>query len=368
MKIILLASTTWNLYNSRLGLAKALHKDKHDVILLSPRDEFTDFLIEEGLHWVHFPLKPRGRNILQELGAILFLISFYWKEKPDLVNHYTPKGVIYGSIAAYFAGIKQVVNTITGLGYVFSGNASSFLRQLVTILYRLVLRNSKVVFQNPDNQKYFVSNGFVSTDKSYLIPGSGVDMNRFVPTPEPEEAPPVVILPSRFVEEKGIRCYVKAARLLKSQDFPIRIVLVGMPELDQPTAIQPDEITSWMNEGLVEWWGWHNQMEKIYPLSHIVCLPTYYMEGIPKSLIEAAASGRPLIATDVPGCREIVHQGENGLLVPVNEPKALANAIMQLAENPKLRAKMGKKSREIAVSGFSIEKVVELFYKVFGIT
>jgi glycosyltransferase involved in cell wall biosynthesis len=140
-----------------------------------------------------------------------------------------------------------------------------------------------------------------------------------------------------------------------------------MPELDQPTAIQPDEITNWMNEGLVEWWGWHNQMEKIYPLSHIVCLPTYYMEGIPKSLIEAAASGRPLIATDVPGCREIVQHGENGLLVPVNEPEALADAIMQLAANPELRRRMGKKSREIAVSGYSVEKVVGLFYQVFEI-
>lgn len=367
MKIIILATTSWNLYNSRLGLAKALHNNKHDVILLAPRDEFTEILLEAGLQWVHFPLKPRGRNVFQEFGSILFLINFYWKEKPDLVNHYTPKGVIYGSIAATFAGVKQVVNTITGLGYVFSGNANNFLKQLVIILYRVALRNTKVVFQNPDNYNYFILNKFVSSENSYLIAGSGVDMNRFVPTSEPDDMPPIMILPSRFVEEKGIRQFVETAKLLKSQNFPIRMVLVGMPELDQPTSIQYDEITDWMIEGLIEWWGWHKHMEKIYPLAHIVCLPTYYMEGIPKSLIEAAASGRPLIATNVPGCREIVHDGKNGLLVPVKDPKALADAIIEMATNQALRKKMGKKSREIAVEGYSIEKVVELYFKVFGI-
>ena len=368
MKIVILATTSWNIYNSRLGLVKALKKHKEDVILLAPRDEFTPYLSEEGLNWVHFPLKPRGRNIFQELRSILFLIAYYKKEKPDLVNHFTPKGVIYGSIAAKLARVPRIFNTITGLGYVFSGNSSKFLQQLVTLLYRIALKDTDVIFQNPDNHRFFTTNHFVRPEKSYLVAGSGVDMEKFTPIPEPEENPPVVILPSRFVAEKGIRTLVEASKILKTRKMPIRVVLVGKPEGDQPTSIHHNEITQWISEGLVEWWGWHDQMEKIYPLSNIVCLPTYYMEGIPKSLIEAAASGRPLVATDVPGCREVVHHGENGFLVSAKDPQALADAIYTLATNPELRKQMGEKSREVALSSYSIEKVIENYFKYYGIS
>ena len=148
----------------------------------------------------------------------------------------------------------------------------------------------------------------------------------------------------------------------------MRFVIVGKPEGDQPTSIKPNEITVWVNKGWVEWWGWHDQMEKIYPLTHIICLPTYYMEGIPKSLIEAASSGRPLVATDVPGCREIVQHGQNGYLVPVKNSNALADAILKLATDDELRVKMGKKSREIALAGFSIEKVIKEYFDLYGLS
>lgn len=183
-------------------------------------------------------------------------------------------------------------------------------------------------------------------------------MEQFKYTPQPDEKPPVVMLPSRFVAEKGVVTLVEAARILRDENYPIRIVLVGRPEENQPTSITEEELQTWINQGIVEWWGWFNNMEDIYARVNIVCLPTYYMEGIPKSLIEAAASGRPIITTDVPGCRQITKHGENGLLVPPRDPEALAKAIKHLGDNAELRTKMGEKSREIAVENYSIEKVV----------
>lgn len=366
VKIIITATTSWNHYNSRMHLARALRHEGYEVLLLSPYDEFTQFLLDEGFQWVNFPLKPRGKNIVQELRAILFMTSLYRLEKPDIVNHFTPKGVIYGSIAAKLSGVRTVYNTITGLGYVFSGKSNNFLKFLVTLFYKISLKNTTVLFQNPDDQSLFISQRIVDSKKCFLIPGSGVDMERFKIHPETDGIP-VVLLPSRFVEEKGIRYFVEAARILKLRQVNARLVLVGRPEEDQPTSIHHTEITHWMNEGLIEWWGWHNNMEQIYPLAHIVCLPTYYMEGIPKSLIEAAACGRALIATNTPGCREIVHDGENGFLIPSQNAHALANAISHLVEDRSLREKMGRKSRTLAVTKFSMEKIIIRYLEIYNL-
>jgi glycosyltransferase involved in cell wall biosynthesis len=368
VKIILLATTSWNLYNSRMNLAKALKSLGHEVILLSPRDEFSSLLEAEGFRWVHLPLKPRGKNVFQETYSLLFLIWFYIKTKPALVNHFTPKGVIYGSIAAKIARIRRNINTITGLGYIFSGNTKLTLQKLVIQLYKISLKNTVTIFQNRDDYNYFLSVKITDPSLSFLIRGSGVDMTRFDYSDEPSDRPPVVMLPSRFVEEKGIRYFVEASRILQSKKIPVRFVIVGKPENDQPTSIKHAEVTNWITDGLVEWWGWHNQMEKIYPLTHIVCLPTYYMEGIPKSLIEAAASGRPLIATDVPGCREICQDGENGFLVRVKDSNALAKAIMTLATNDSLRKQMGKRSREIALAEFSMKKVLKEYFELYKLS
>ena len=366
LKIAISATTSWNLYNSRLNLARALAKRGHEVILLSPRDEFTEFLLAEKFRWVNLAVRPRSKNPLLELGALFSLVRFYLRERPDVANHFTPKGVIYGSLAAKISGVKRIVNTITGLGVVFSNERARWLQMLITFLYRVALTNTTTIFQNPDDQKLFEQRGLVKSPNSLLVPGSGIDVQKFADTPEPG-GDPVVMLSSRFVEEKGIRYFVEASRLLQERRVAARFVLVGRPEDDQPTAISSSEITQWMNEGVVEWWGWHNNMEQIYPLAHIVCLPTYYMEGIPKSLIEAAACGRPLVATDVPGCREIVRHGENGLLVQPKNVRALADAIEKLVSDAGLRKEMGARSRQLAVDEFSKEKVIAAYLKVYEI-
>lgn len=366
MKIIISATTSWNLYNSRMHLAKALKKAGHEVILLAPLDEFTHFLIDEGFRWIHFPLKPRGTNVLQEVISIWFMTLLYRREKPDLVNHFTPKGVIYGSIAARLSGLQSIYNTITGLGFVFSGKSNALLKAMVILLYRIALKNTTVLFQNPDDQIFFYKEHIVQPETGHLITGSGIDVEKFNYTPEPQGTP-VVLLSSRFVEEKGIRYFVEASRVIQSRGVKVRFVLVGKPEENQPTSIEHDEITHWVQEGLVEWWGWHNSMEEILPLAHIGCLPTYYKEGVPKSLIEMAACGRPLIATDVPGCREIVQHGENGLLIPPKNSPALAEAILQLVENDSLRHKMGLKGRDLAVANFSMDKIIAKYFLIYHI-
>ncbi len=368
MKVFFVSTTSWNIYNSRMSLAKQFSQKGIEIVFVSPKDEFTQFLLDDGYRWINFPMQPRGKNIFRELFAILFLIYIYKKEKPDIVNHFTPKGVIYGSLAAkLFKNIKKY-NTITGLGTIFANETSHhFLRRLVIFLYWIALKQTIVIFQNNDNLDFFISKRITGPKNSFFIPGSGIDTNRFVSSPEPEGVHCIVLLSSRFIEEKGLHYFVDASRILLSQEKRIRFVLVGKPEDDQPTRIRHSEISQWVNEGVVEWWGWHNQMEKIYPLANIVCLPTYYMEGIPKSLIEAAACGRALISTDVPGCREIVHHGENGILIPIKDAAALANAISTLCDNRQLRAEMGRKSREIAVSGYSIEKVASMYYRLYNL-
>jgi glycosyltransferase involved in cell wall biosynthesis len=367
LRIILVASTSWNLFNFRLSLAKAIQAKGHEVILISPHDEYSQYLLNEGFKWVDIPLRPRSKNIILELQTIVHLTILYWKYQPDIVSHFTPKGVIYGSIAAKLSGKKRIINSITGLGYVFSGNANKILVKLVEFLYWISLQKSFVLFQNPDNMVFFTSQGISPKDRSFIIPGSGVDMTKFVYSPEPVGNNKIVMMATRFVAEKGIRYFVEAAKIMKSNNIPVKFVLVGKPELDQPTAIQLGEITEWVRDGLVEWWGWYTQMEQIYPKSNIICLPSYYMEGIPKSLIEGASCGRALVASNIPGCREIVHDCVNGYLIPAKNTKALVDAITQLALNDDLRKSMGEKSREIALSSYSELNIIHKYLEYYGI-
>ena len=364
MKIILSATTSWNLFNSRMGLARALKASGNEVIFLSPHDKYSQYLIDKGFSWVHFPLKPRGKNIFQELASMLFMISFYRRVKPDLVYHFTPKGVIYGSLVAKIAGVKVIFNTITGLGYVFSEPSERVLRTLVKIFYPIALFNTIAVFQNSDDQKLFCEKRIVASDKNFLIRSSGVDMDLFKFSPQ-VEGKPIVLLSSRFVKEKGIRYFIEAARILKTRNINVRLALVGQPEENQPTSITLTEIEKGVSGGLVDWWGWHDNMEEIYPKAHVVCLPTYYMEGVPKVLIEAAACGRPLIATNVPGCREIVQNGYNGILVPPKNALALADAITKLSKDREMRKRMGRNSRELASINFSAEKVIADYFELY---
>jgi len=359
MKIILFANTDWYLYNFRLPLAKALREKGAEVVMLSPGGPYAARLEKEGFRWLEAPLQPRGTNPLSELIFLRRLLTIYQSEKPQIVHHFTIKCVLYGSIIARLAGVRKVVNSITGLGYVFVRNEfkARLIRFFVKPVYRAALKHTKVIFQNPDDQALFFGLNLVEKGQARLIRGSGVDTQSFKPEPEKRQVP-LVVLPGRMIYSKGVQEFVDASRILRSREIPVRFALVGESDPGNPDAVPPAQLEKWQEEGSVECWGWREDMLNVYLEANIICLPSY-REGLPKTLLEAAACGRALVAFDVPGCREIVRHGQNGLLVKARDVDALADAIQTLCDQPEERRKMGQASRAIVEQDFSVQKVVK---------
>jgi glycosyltransferase involved in cell wall biosynthesis len=358
VKILLFANTDWYLYNFRLALAQALRERGDDVVLVSPEGDYAPRLQELGFRWVSFPMARRGLNPLVELRTILRLFRLYRREKPDLVHQFTIKCVLYGSLACLLLGIHPVVNSVEGLGYVFTEGAGlrRWLRGLVMLIYWLVLPPTWVIFLNPDDRSFFLKNHLVNPKRIMMIRSSGVDTRKFFPRPELEGIP-LVTLPARLLWDKGVGEFVAAARQLRTRSLRARFALVGENDDGNPASVDSSQLHAWEKEGVIEWWGWKENMADIYAQSAIVCLPSY-REGLPITLIEAAACGRPIVASDVPGCREVVRQGENGLLVPVRDAGALAEALYDLLINPDKRSEMGICSRMIAEKEFAMELVI----------
>lgn len=331
----------------------------HEVVLMSPPGEYGERLQAAGFRWISFPLSRKGVNPLIELGVLKRLTRIYAQEKPDLVHHFTVKCVTYGSVAAKRAGVPHIVNAITGLGHVFVENGLSvkLLRLIVSGMYRKAMRGTQVIFQNPDDRRLFQEMGLVNEAQSVLIRGSGIDMNRFTPLPEPETSTSLVVLPARILWNKGVGEFVEAAHILRSEGIPARFALVGVADSGNPAAVSLVQLGEWQKEGVVEWWGWQEDIKVVFAMAHIVCLPSY-REGVPRVLAEAAACGRALVATNVPGCREIVRDGENGFLVPPRDAPALAEALRKLIKDAYLRREMGRRGRKIVEAEFSTERVV----------
>lgn len=356
VKILLFANTDWYLYNYRLPLARSLRARGNEVIMLSPPGRYAKNLEKEGFTWLAFPLERKGMNPLAELAAIARLVAIFRRTKPDLVHLFTIKAVLYGSIAARLAGVKRIVNAITGLGYIFS-DANPLLYFIATTLYRLSLGGTHVIFQNADDLSVFVQNRLISAHQAHLIPGSGVDIQVFHPTPEPP-GDPLIILAGRLLRSKGIPEFVQAARQIHALGIPARFAIVGEPYPDNPDSILPQELLDWQTEAAVEVWGWHDDMAEVIMQASIVCLPTTYREGLPRLLLEAGACARPIIATNIPGCRMVLRSGENGLIVPPGDQPALVNALSTLIRDPALRKRMGMRGREIIENEFSVNSVI----------
>jgi glycosyltransferase involved in cell wall biosynthesis len=369
-KICLVANTDWYLYNFRLALANELRNIGWEVVLVSPIGSYVPRFAEEGFQWVEWQVDRRGLNIYHEVKSTLRLVTVYKEERPLLVHHYTIKPVIYGSLAARMAKIPAVVNSITGLGYIYlrSGWQGKVLRACVMPLYRLALKqkNVRVIFENKVDQNIFLHNRLIRELQSTIIEGVGVDVNRYQPQQE-VEGKTLVVMPARLLWDKGVGVLVDAARQLRenSEHSSIRIALVGMPDPGNPTNIDETQLQKWIGEGLVEYWGFRQDMNEVYHQAHIVCLPSV-REGLPTVLIEAAAAGRPIVASDVPGCREVVDHGENGLLVPPGDPIALAEALALLAGDPILRRKMGAAGRLKAVNQFANETIIAATLMVYS--
>lgn len=365
MKVLLFANTDWFLYNFRMNLARSLRQRGLQVILLSPAGDYVAKIEAEGFLWLRFELSRSGMNVLKELKTIFQLASLYRSERPDLVHHYTIKCILYGSIAARLAGIKTIVNAVTGMGYVFTGAGlfRGLLRVIVQFWYWLVLKDTEVIFENSEDRQIFLNKGLVPVRSAHLIRGSGIDIARFQPSAEPP-GEPLILLAARLLWDKGVGEFVEAARLVRRQGSPVRFILVGNTDSGNPSAISPSQLQSWVEEGVVEWWGWRDDIPEVLAAVHVVCLPSY-REGLPTILTEAAASGRATIAADAPGCREAVRDGETGLLVPPRDPASLAQAIRTLIEDPDRRRRMGIAGRRMVEQEFSSAVIIGSTFRVY---
>ena len=368
LRIIYFITEDWYFWSHRLSLARAAKKAGFKVTIITRVKNYKDNIEDEGFNLIPIKLVRSSKNLILELWIFFEVLKIYLREKPDIVHHVALKPILYGTWAARFSRVPCVVNLFAGVTTKFHANKwkSVILQKIVDLVFRVGFLGGKAfaIFQNSFDKKSFLDKGILKEENTGLISGSGVDIFRFKITPEPLGIP-LVILASRMLWDKGVGEFVKAAKILKKEKVNCRMVLVGSPDFENPDPLPKSLIEQWQSEGLVEWWKNCEEMPEVFSGSNIVCLPSYH-EGCPKVLIEAAACGRAIVATDVPGCREVVSQNENGLLVPVKNPEALARSIKILVQSPEKRAQMGKRGREIAVEKFSEEKVIKQTLDIYN--
>lgn len=361
MKIVLFANTDWYLYNFRRSLALALRDAGHDVLLLSPPGAYGERLRALGLYWQPLPMDRRSLNPLREFALLMHLVRLLRRERPALVHGFTIKCAVYGSLAARMARVPARVNSVAGMGYVFisSGLRARCLRALVKLLMRLALDGprARLILQNPDDVALFEDSGLVAPSRIRMIQGSGVDCSRFRLSEQGFDASPLrVLLASRLLWDKGIAEYVEAARRLRSEGRNLRFLLAGAPDPGNPASVPEAAVQGWVDEGAIEWLGHVDDMAALLADVQIVALPSY-REGLPRTLIEAAACGLALVTTDVPGCREVVTDGVDGLLVQVRDADTLTAAIRRLDDDRALCRRLGNAARVKALSQFD-ERIV----------
>jgi glycosyltransferase involved in cell wall biosynthesis len=361
MKVIFFANTDWYLFNFRLGLARYLKGKGAEVVFLSPAGEYAPLIEAAGFRWLALPMDRRSLNIVRELKLLNKIVQIFKAEKPDFVHNFTVKCVVYGSLAAQLAGIGGRINAVAGLGYIFSSKSTKarLLKPLVKLLLRIALRGSQseLILQNPDDLALFRRLGLIATERIHLIKGSGVDSSRFAPLQHQRGKRFRILLASRLLWEKGIRDYIGAARLLRGRADELEFLLAGSSDPGNPSAVPERDIAQWDKEGLVEVLGHVEQMDALMRTVDLVVLPSYYGEGVPRGLIEAAAMGLPIITTNAPGCREIVDDGVNGFLVPVKDEQALASKIEYLLDKPEICQQFGAAGRQKVLEEFD-EQIV----------
>jgi glycosyltransferase involved in cell wall biosynthesis len=367
-KLCFFVTEDWYFVSHRLPLAVAAKAAGYDVSVATRVRRHGDTIRAAGVRVIPFENARAGLNPLRELLTLVRLIRLWVRERPDIVHHVAMKPVLYGSIAARVAGTPRVVNALAGMGWLFTSSTglARWLKPAVRWALGRLLRRGVVLVQNQDDAQLLARLG-VPARGIVRIAGSGVDLQRFAPQPEPEGMP-IVLLPSRLLWEKGVREFVAAATLIRQRGVRARFILAGEPDLANPSAVPASDIAAWVAAGIVEHAGWVEDMPAALAGSTIVCLPSFYGEGIPKSLIEAAAAGRAIVTTDTPGCREIVHHGDNGLLVPPRDAQALADALQNLLTDRQLRLQMAARGRARAEQEFGMDAIVHQTLALYSAT
>lgn len=354
-------NSSWNFLNFRAGLIKALIRDGYEIVAVSPRDQLSGRLEEMGCRTIAIPMNARGTSPLADAMLFGHYLRILRQEAPCAFIGYTAKPNIYGSLAAHLLGIP-VVNNIAGLGTAFLSRG--WVNQLVRGLYKISLSRSSVVFfQNPEDLEIFVDGYLVSSEAAQLLPGSGVDTSRFSPAkkPTPRGEQFTFLMASRLLWAKGVEDFARAAGLLRQRLPNARFQLLGIFEQGSG-AIREKTLQTWVAETGMEYLGSVEDVRDYLAHADCVVLPTYYPEGTPRILLEAAAMGKPIIATDVPGCREVVRDGLNGFLVPPRNAECLAAAMVGMAEKPEEEVmRMGAQSRRRAETEFDEQIVIDRY-------
>lgn len=352
----------------RLPVALAARDAGMQVHVATRASERAADLAALGLIHHAVPMSRSGMHPLQELRSLLALRRLMRDLEPALVHLVTIKPVLYGGIAARLAGVPAVVAAISGLGLVFSrrGLRAGLVRGIVTALYRAALTQPRlrVIFQNPTDRDTLVGAGLVDPARTTMIPGSGVDLARYAHVPEPAGVP-CVLFAARLLRDKGIVEFVAAARQLRRSGCSARFLVAGTPDPGNPTSVTAADLARWQAEGDVELLGFRSDMATLLAASHVVALPSYYGEGLPKVLVEAAACGRAVVTTDFPGCRDAIEPDVSGLLIPPREVPALAAALRRLIDDDGLRKRLGAAGRRLAERCYAIEQIVAQHLQIY---
>lgn len=360
-RVLICLNTAWNLVNFRAGLIRALVAHGYEVIAVAPRDAHADRLAALGARFVDLPMDNGGTNPVRDAQLWWNFRRLFKAERPDVFLGYTVKPNVYGSLAAHSLGIP-VVNNIAGLGAVFI--RQSFVTSIVKWLYRTALkRSAHVFFQNNDDRQLFVQGGLVRESITSLIPGSGIDLGRFAPVPDrgtPGDSMCFLLI-ARMLWDKGVQEYVDAARALRQRHPQLRFAMLGFLDVENPAAIPRETVEGCVAEGVIEYWGTSDDVRQEVAKADCVVLPSY-REGTPRTLLEAAAMGKPLVTTDAVGCREVVDNGVNGYLCDVRSASSLADAMERMALLPAdQRAALGAAGRRKMESQFDERKVIEAY-------
>jgi glycosyltransferase involved in cell wall biosynthesis len=372
LKVIFFANTEWYLFNFRLGFAKYLRERGVEVVMVSPPGPYGEKLEAAGFRWIPVPMSRRSLNLFCEIRPFWRLFCIYRAEKPDIAHHFTIKCVVYGGLAASVIRIQGIVSAVTGLGYVFIGKdlQAKILRPLIRRLLNFVIdgHNRRLIVQNPDDRQAFLSAGVIKNDHIFMIAGSGVNTQHFHPSAlrTPVSRPcPKVVFAARLLWDKGVCEFVEASQKLRSAGVYAEFVIAGDPDPGNPASIPNETLTKWQALPALTLIGHVDDMAAFLEDADVMVLPSYYGEGVPRSLIEAAATGLPIVTTNTPGCREIVDDGVNGFLVPVRDSAALAEAIGKILEDPALAIRMGVAGRIKALSEFDETLVFEKTLDVY---
>jgi len=365
VKIFLHSSLAFSLINFRGALLQALVAAGHDVVATAPdRDpEVLAKLAAMGIGFEQVPMARASLDPIADLRTIAAYVRLMRKHRPDVVIAYTQKPIIYGGIAARLTGRAQFHVLMSGLGYVFSAEADKrrLLRRFVSSLYREGVRAARTIFVfNSDDRHEMLAHGIIS-DRHYVVQvsGSGVDTAAFAARPLPD-GPPVVLMIARLMRDKGVYDFVQAARLVKARMPAVRFQILGRIEPNNPTAVSPAECRRWTEEGIVDILPETRDVRPFLARSTLFALPSFYREGLPRTILEALASGRPVITTDLPGCRDAIVDGRNGRLIPPRNPVALAEAVVETLSDPAALRAMADAARKAAVDRYDVHGVNEV--------